>query len=364
MNAIADCIPGFKAVNTCKEFAHSHFADLQLRPDLCLFKYNFDLNDDRNKNYFSVMEMWIEFKHEQAPFADPPAGKETDHTTHAFEVDTKSAQLTRGQLTAYAIAHHAEQFRNFSFSVSIVNPRARFLRWDPAGVAVTEEFDYVAKPELLVKFFWNFCHLSDEKRGLDLSIRPMVMDDVALQKEVRSNLGLEADKPLFEYDLPDLPGHCYGPAPPYPSRSIISRSTRSLPVFYVPSTRGQGAIERRTTSGGRVAYLKDAWRYLSLDDKKIETECEIYKVLNAKHIPHVPQLEGGGDMTGYGSTTETNKLVEELLNELGLKLCGNPKIIGFTHCRIVLDISGRALSTFKNTKELVNGILCAMLGEL
>lgn len=364
MNAIAECIPGLKAVNTCKEPARSDFADLQLKPDVCLFKPNFDLNDFQNKSYFSVMEMWIEFKHEQAPFADPPADNETDHTTHAFEVDTKSARLTRGQLTAYAIAQHAEQFRNFSFSVSIVNTRARFLRWDPAGVAVTEEFDYVAKPELVVKFFWYFSHLSDEKRGHDPSIHPMIKDDV-LQKEVIDNLELEVDTPLFEYDVPDLPGLCYGPVPPYPSRSIIGRSTRSLPVFYIRTTRDvQGADERRTSSGGRVAYLKDAWRYRSLDDKKIETECEIYKALNAKHIPHVPQLEGGGDMTGYGSTTETDKLVEELLNELGLRLCGKPKIIGFTRCRFVLDVSGRALSTFKNTKELINSIFCAIVGEL
>jgi len=80
VNAITDCILGLKAVNTCKEPACSDFTDLQLKPDVFLFKSNFNLNDFQNKSYFSVMKMWIEFKHEQAPFADPSTDKEiTNH---------------------------------------------------------------------------------------------------------------------------------------------------------------------------------------------------------------------------------------------------------------------------------------------
>ncbi|KAG8214845.1 hypothetical protein J3R82DRAFT_10007 [Butyriboletus roseoflavus] len=49
---------------------------------------------------------------------------------------------------------------------------ARFLRWNPIGVVVTEEFDYMEKPELMARFFWNFSHLTDEQRGHDLFRTP------------------------------------------------------------------------------------------------------------------------------------------------------------------------------------------------
>ncbi|KAF9234156.1 hypothetical protein BU15DRAFT_52925 [Melanogaster broomeanus] len=326
---------GLKAVNTSASVATG---DFPLKPDVSIFKE--DYVPDRNRADFSAMEMCVEFKKsgEDAPFTDPPdkseAARQAAIQSGSFESASKEAMNIRGQLTAYAIAHHGHQFRHFSFSVIIVGTQARFIRWDASAVVVSAQFDYNENPEIMAKFFWQFSNLPAKLRGHDESVCPAELQ-TDVEERVRSGLNLVSETPLFRYSVPGLKGYCYGPRPPYPSRSIVGRTTRTLPVWF------------------RAVYLKDCWRFISFGHN-VQPEHEIYEMLNNKGTPNIPTSVCGGDVEGPGSKTDTHTLVDAPW------LCVELKVTPFIHYRLVLDVVGRPLTSFRCTKELVGGVLDAM----
>ncbi|KAF9231547.1 hypothetical protein BU15DRAFT_55980, partial [Melanogaster broomeanus] len=235
-------------------------------------------------------------------------------------------------------------FRHFSFSIVIVGTQARFIRWDASAVVVTAQFDYNENPEIMAKFFWQFSNLPANLRGHDESVCPAELQ-TDVEERVRSGLNLVSETPLFRYSVPGLKGYCYGPRPPYPSRSIIGRTTRTLPVWFVPP---QPADEQH-----HAVYLKDCWRFISFGHD-VQPEHEIYEMLNSKGIPNIPTSVCGGDVEGPGSKTDTHTLVDTPW------LCVELKVTPFIHYRLVLDVVGRPLTSFRCTKELVGGVLDAM----
>jgi hypothetical protein len=46
----------------------------------------------------------------------------------------------------------------------------RFIRWDRAGAIVSESFDYIKSPHILVQFFWNYARLPSDRRGYDSTV--------------------------------------------------------------------------------------------------------------------------------------------------------------------------------------------------
>ncbi|KAI0034245.1 hypothetical protein K488DRAFT_38087, partial [Vararia minispora EC-137] len=75
---------------------------------------------------------------------------------------------TMGQITSYSIAHYWRQARVHVFSVLFLPSGARLLRWDRAGVIITELIPL--RDPMLAEFFWRFNLLSPEQRGHDLSV--------------------------------------------------------------------------------------------------------------------------------------------------------------------------------------------------
>ncbi|KAF8972155.1 hypothetical protein BDZ97DRAFT_1650153, partial [Flammula alnicola] len=72
---------------------------------------------------------------------------------HPFEWDTMQARDTRGQLTVYANAIQATQFRTHSFSFFINKTSCRLIHWSRSCAIVTEAFDYT-EMKWLPMFFW------------------------------------------------------------------------------------------------------------------------------------------------------------------------------------------------------------------
>ncbi|KAF9235779.1 hypothetical protein BU15DRAFT_77621 [Melanogaster broomeanus] len=369
VQAIAPWMLGLKAVNTS---ASVDTGDFPLKPDVSIFKKEYV--PDRSRADFSAMEMFVEFKKssKDAPFTDPPdkseAARQAAIQSGSFESASNEAMKIRGQLTAYAIAHHGHQFRHFSFSVVIVGTQARFIRWDASAVVVTAQFDYNQNPEIMAKFFWQFSNLPAKLRGHDESVCPAKLQ-TDVEERVRSGLNLVSETPLFRYSVPGLKGYCYGPRPPYPSRSIVGRTTRTLPVWFVPPQPAdeqhvehhpQQHIKQEEASAydprwaiERAVYLKDCWRFISFAHN-VQPEHEIYEMLNSKDTPNIPTSVCGGDVEGPGSRTDTHTLVDAPW------LCVELKVTPFIHYRLVLDVVGRPLTSFRCTKELVRGVLDAM----
>lgn len=81
----------------------------------------------------------------------------------------KKLDATTGQIASYAMAILSRQYRTHCFSIGVFGSKARFYRWDRAGVVISRAFDYKEKP-LLSEFARRYCQATDAQRGLDLSV--------------------------------------------------------------------------------------------------------------------------------------------------------------------------------------------------
>ncbi|KAF9235323.1 hypothetical protein BU15DRAFT_51528 [Melanogaster broomeanus] len=351
--SIKGCLTNMTVVDTSKHSAQ--IGPFELKPDLCLYK-TADITSAVTD--FSTMEMWIEFKANNAwePFEDPQGGisgkQLKEHfAQYPFEKDTTNGKQTRGQITSYALAQIGSQFRRFAFSLVIVKDRARFIRWDRAGAIVSTQFKYKEEPQVLAEFFCRFSRLSPVKRGHDESVRPAadLLQDV--EREIRGELGLDADTPLFAYDVPVDENKkktltFYGPRPPCPPRSLIGRSTRTLPVCEM------SGISKEKLCVHRVVYLKDTWR---VDAKEMQPESDVYRKLEEAKVPNIAPFICGGDFKGCGAKTETNQLATE---ERWGGVWGD--LTAHALHRLILGVVGRGLVFFKCTKELAQSVLDSM----
>ncbi|KAI6163461.1 hypothetical protein EDD17DRAFT_1507184 [Pisolithus thermaeus] len=213
---------------------------------------------------------------------------------HPFERDTVEAKKMRGKITAYAVAQFSSQFRFFAFSVVVVGDHARFVRWDRAGAVVSARFNYVENSNILVDFFWRFSHLPREGRGHDPSVYLANLSEEDTQK-IREVLDLEAGTALFAFEVPHTDGDrlFYGPCFPFPVRSLIGQSTRTVPVC--DFVKGKP---------GKKAFLKEYWRPAGM-----RGEVEFYEHLIKHDVPHIAPLVCGGDVPR--GETGTHKRAEQ-----------------------------------------------------
>lgn len=81
--------------------------------------------------------------------------------------DSIKGKKARAQLIRYAtqIMHH--QHRMHLYMVCMTRSHARLLRWDRAGVLVSESIDLAAHPEQLLDFIHRFAQMTPEQRGRD-----------------------------------------------------------------------------------------------------------------------------------------------------------------------------------------------------
>lgn len=81
----------------------------------------------------------------------------------------KELDSTTGQIATYAMAILSRQHRTHCFSIGVFGSKARFYRWDRAGVVISSAFDYTKEP-LLSEFAKRYCQATDAQRGRDMSI--------------------------------------------------------------------------------------------------------------------------------------------------------------------------------------------------
>lgn len=70
-------------------------------------------------------------------------------------------------LVKYATQAAIRPYRPFSFMIYLGDPWVRFIRWELAGMIITERFNYRKNSKHLVDFLWRFAHMSDIERGWD-----------------------------------------------------------------------------------------------------------------------------------------------------------------------------------------------------
>ncbi|KAF9470896.1 hypothetical protein BDN70DRAFT_888646 [Pholiota conissans] len=126
---------------------------------------------------------------------DKPAEGNRFLFDHLNKADQETAKIALGQQTYYATEICARQHRNFLFSIFVTPTHARFLRWDRAGVIISESFNYREEPEILCDFLWRFGHMSHEQRDDDTSVQWATKGEEELFKQaIKDHLILQLGK--------------------------------------------------------------------------------------------------------------------------------------------------------------------------
>ncbi|GJJ09173.1 hypothetical protein Clacol_003395 [Clathrus columnatus] len=309
------------------------FESLEIQPDLCVFNRgisDIDLCDP------SKPEIMLKVSTESDdPFDDNGeyvtlGEDDTSKAETYFVKETRAGRRTLGQITAYAAAQQAAQFRTHIFSVLVFPKHARLFRWDRSGVVVTERFPLCSR--YFLEFFHLYNHATRHVRGLDISASIPSEDDTS---KARVALGGESRLPLVQLSV--------GSSSYIISRKVymnhdcpFGRSTRGFVAYSVPLNE--------------TVFLKDSWR---LDYQT--PEHDVYRRLRSSHVPHIPNVIEGGDILDHKTFTQ------DLLEEDLVWIRDPPRRLKrHRHYRLILKEIATPLHSFPSTKILVSAIYDAV----
>ncbi|KAJ3503931.1 hypothetical protein NLJ89_g8210 [Agrocybe chaxingu] len=259
---------------------------------------------------------------------------DTRRTGGPFERAANNARDTRGQLTVYANAIQAMQFRTHAFAVYINKARCRFMRFTRSGAVVTAPFDYT-EVDWLAVFFWRLSHADDAQRDIDTTITPIPADAPDAAK-ARSSLGLKDDAPLYKVLVVD-------DYTKKNQRYIVSEPFTKHHIY--PLGRGTRCFKAYDCKTGKVVLLKDTWRVDGYDK-----EGDTYRLLHEHKVPHIAGLLAAGDVPGRNSECGATHDVFPKPRKHRIHI----------HYRLVLDTVGDPLTRFDSTWGMVQAVYCAV----
>ncbi|KAI0653534.1 hypothetical protein C8Q70DRAFT_1059246 [Cubamyces menziesii] len=325
----------------------------------------------RMKTRWVYMELSLEFKTEGVRY-DP-----FDESRPSGNASAMRQGILR-QIMCYSCYIFDNQRRTHHFMLIIFGKMVRIMRWDRSGVVATKPFDYVAHPELLLRFIWRFGRMSPAQRGHDPTAT-RVAHDSALGKlmlerakppsksqDIRTQTSADGADQTHEQK-------CSQPMPPDTEPTIPGDYPRALVddakgyrYFLVGKThfRASGLSGRGTQTFvaideadpyGPFVYLKDAWRAIDTD---IKQEGKILERLNSNDdggpVPFVPTVRCHGDVKDQ--TTQSQEILRKNKGESEVE--GPLKTL--RHYRLVVNEVGKPLTCFHNMKQVVGLITLAI----
>jgi hypothetical protein len=313
----------------------------KVKPDISV--YSTDSYPGKVTNSAKV-ELFIEFKwkYDHDPFRPPYKIQHNSDTVMTFLRDTKTADDTLGQITAYAAAQLGSQFRTHAYSILIVKDTARFFRWDRSGTIVTEAFHY-NESNHLVEFFRRYSKASPDMRGNDQSVSDPTPTEATLARQF---LELDNDTPLVKLTIPHTDG-----SPLY----YVASTPRVTP--YTPPGRATRGFPAYDISRHTLVYMKDSWR---VDIPNIWPEGLVYGELKKHSVRNIPDCLSSGDIaTDQYHRSKTCAYVRE-----PWACHSDAHFIPHRHYRLTLDIIGRSLTKYQSSYEMVSAVRDAIIGEL
>lgn len=278
-----------------------------------------------------LVQIFVELKLQDFACDNPSPGRRFLYGHINNKETLKHATRALGQQVSYATNIFARQHRNFLFSIFMTPTHARFLRWDRAGVIISESFNYRIHPDILCEFLWRFGYMTDAQRGCDISVsRASPAEEAifhkAIRKHVESQLGADfatLDKEYARHyektkvvkipvrktivaGVGDDAGGSGGSGTRGQNNDaeevleyLVSCPVASPASLASRATRGYWAVNSKTEE---VGFLKDTWRTNVAD---MEIEGEILEQLGRKNVRNVPTLlchsdVGAGDSEGSG----------------------------------------------------------------
>jgi hypothetical protein len=338
------CATAFQLDTTPTDYKFS------IKPDLCVYANTSDNSTRRTGTHSSLVEFFFEFKSSSHhdPFSDG-AGQ----PDKPFVKNTKGAMTTLGQISTYLAFQMGSQYRTHTFFVLIVADYARLLRWDRSGVVVSERIKYNEQREL-VTFLELFNAATPEIRGSDQS----VFKPLENEKE-------DAVRACVEFkDMKDT----------LLAIKFFREDEKAFRRYVIASPRAGPCVPLGRTTRTSIAYdvreqkrvfMKDSWRVEADGCRK---EGEVYKILNGKSVPNVPQCIDFCDVDDeVYHQTQTQTFVDEFLS------ASSPadseenekkknRFNTHRHHRLILDTVGKDLKSFNGSYELVKAICDALIG--
>ncbi|KAF8498369.1 hypothetical protein BU17DRAFT_72336 [Hysterangium stoloniferum] len=260
INFLAKFCPNLELVDAYNTPAVD-FGGKQVKPDIQIYSPNFKQS---GLSDITQTKMTVEFK---------IAVDDAFNDSGSFERSCKTARDTLGQITLYATAHQAAQFRTHVFLVLVFPKYARFTRWDRSSAT----------------------------RGVDTTATEFPHNHLVAVKAERS-LGIEDGDRLFQVKL-DPKAHNYVfRRPTYMVvGSPLGCSTPVFPVYCVEI--------------GKLVLLKDIWRVLSPSQS---SEHMIYEQLtNVVSGISARANEIGRSLTDFRTTKEMVTPVRDAITAHG-----------------------------------------------
>ncbi|KAI0663931.1 hypothetical protein C8Q70DRAFT_1049476 [Cubamyces menziesii] len=274
----------------------------------------------------------------------------------------------------------------------IFGKMVRVMRWDRSGVVATKPFDYVAHPELLLRFIWRFGRMTPEQRGHDPTATRVARDSAlgklmlerakppSKSQDTRAQTRADgADQPHEQKRSQPMPSDTEPTIPgDYPralfAKSLMGNGTiwwrlrvddaKGYRYFLVGKThfRASGLSGRGTQTFvavdeadpyGPFVYLKDAWRVAHTG---IDQEGKILERLNSNDdggpVPYVPTVRCHGDVEDQ--TTRSQEIWRLKNKDKSEQEC---PLKTHRHYRLVVNEVGKPLTSFRNMKQLVGVII-------
>ena len=287
-------------------------------------------------------ELMVEAKIHQDddPFKDVPPSDD-------FMCDNDRARQTLGQLTCYATAHLAAQFRTHVFSILLLPESARLMRWDRAGLIVSERIPL--NSPALKQFFWRFNNADAMGRGHDPTVTPFNFTKKLTKKFLFFEL--QFDKDPGNLNVKDVKFF----------QVLLPRENKSY-VVGKPTYQGMSALASRATrtfkawclTTHEAVFLKDSWRILS---PSLRPEHEIYGKLAANKVPYIATVLDYSDV-GDQRTATGNYDQKSWVCKIKLK-----PFRFLQHYRLVLKEIGRSLTVFEDFREVLGAMRNALQGK-
>ena len=220
--------------------------------------------------------------------------------------------------------------------------KARLIRWDRSGTIVSGSIDYNSGC-LLADFFRRYSAASHEMRGFDKSVSFPTPEEAA---DARLALSLPNTVPLVKLEVQS------------PDRSQQRYYVVATPVAttYTPPGRGTRGFEAYGITECKRVYLKDTWR---LDLPEYMPEGDTYSRLMKAKVRNIPQCLIWGDvLDSQYHATKTQSYAGAFWDSPHDDI-----FLPHRHYRLVLDIVGRKLTSYKSSFEAVRGIRDCLIGK-
>ncbi|KAI0318709.1 hypothetical protein OF83DRAFT_920034 [Amylostereum chailletii] len=343
---------------------HDEYRKCDISGLLEQFRRQPDLARVLNHILWAGMEFFAERKNDDEDGWKDPASK-TNRKSVQFEHQGDKAEHTRGQLISYALAMFTSQYRTFVWSILFLEHEARLMRWDRAGVIVSERFQWRVRDSPLAEFLWRFEHSSSKDQGHDTTVWTPSAKEVDVARKAFSKckvVKIPPDDPLhkmFVYDEATKQRHAFiVSSPRCYSRSLTGRGT-------------SGYIASSVSSPDTLVYLKDSWR---INKPEIPSEGRVYALLKSKNVPHIANALYSGDVVyipdyddfpqNYNpEDLDAAQFIEDM-GDVQLQETLTQEFAGYDwacetkalnphrHSRLVLDKIGRPITTYKVSREL------------